>query len=89
MRINIPFQDSMQSNIMKYAFSLRTNLVGDNPIRSSAIKRCINDWITSGPSNVQSLAVGGSTLTVTFLKRNNLSCSLMSCYLHMYAFICI
>ena len=45
---------------------IRTQLVGDEPVRSSQVKQCIIDWIVSGPNAVQSLSVGGSLLTVNF-----------------------
>lgn len=42
----------------------RTQLVGKGPVSSNQVKKCINDWISSGPNAVQSLTLGGTTLTV-------------------------
>lgn len=45
----------------------RTQLVGKAPVGSSQVKKCINDWIASGTNAVQSLTLGGTTLTVNLV----------------------
>lgn len=40
--------------------------MGDDPVSSSQVKQCINEWIFSGPNGVQTLSVGGFSLVVGF-----------------------
>jgi hypothetical protein len=42
-------------------------LVRKGPVNSNQVKQCINDWISSGPNAVQSLTLGGTTLTVNLI----------------------
>lgn len=42
--------------------------MGKDPVNSNQVKKCINDWIASGPNAVQSLTLGGTTLTVNYIR---------------------
>ena len=59
---NIVFAHSLI--FLQFLYYLRTQLVGDDPVSSAVVKKCINDWIASGPDAVQSLPLGGSILEV-------------------------
>lgn len=59
---------------------IRTQLVGDDNVRSSQVKQCINDWIVSGPKATQSLSVGGSVLTVNLSVQMQCLSSELSCF---------
>ena len=39
--------------------------MGRGSVNSNQVKKCINDWIASGPNAVQSLTLGGTTVTVS------------------------
>ena len=39
--------------------------MGRGSVNSNQVKKCINDWIASGPNAVQSLILGGTTVMVS------------------------
>jgi hypothetical protein len=43
----------------------RTQLIGHNSETADQIKKCIDDWISTGAAKGQAFAIAGSNLTVS------------------------